>query len=151
MPVDDGRDEENDDRRGRQSGLRSGENEGADRAKKKSPGSYIQNRRRQKRNYQQGYRDRRQGLPDNRRIAAAVMAVLLENEANRPSAAFDQIDEAAIKKLAREYSPEITRSIIKALRDAAYDKVEDAKARRENPIKTAAAMAIIFGGGEEGG
>ena len=87
-------------------------------------------RMRKKREYQQSYRDARQGAPDKRRIAAALLEVILEIEGKQPKPAFDKLFDAVVRKMQPFYEPEVTRPLIRSLREAAYDKAEDEKSRQ---------------------
>jgi hypothetical protein len=88
----------------------------------------IEKRQADKSAYQQKYRDKRKGEPDNRRIAVAVLAALLELDAAETDANhYNSLFELALDKLPRLYRRESCDALIKKLRDAAYDLHEDQK------------------------
>jgi hypothetical protein len=86
----------------------------------------IEKRQAAKSAYQQKYRDARKGEPDNRRIAAAVLAALLELDAAEADANhYNSLFEAALNKLPRFYARESCAALIKKLREAAYELHQD--------------------------
>jgi hypothetical protein len=101
-----------------------------DSTKKQPRESGYHRRLRKKRVYQQSYRDERRGQPDKRRIAVALLEVVLKFEAMQPTRIYDKLFEAVVTKLAPYYEPDVTRPTTDAMRDAAYDKEEEEKSRR---------------------
>jgi hypothetical protein len=95
----------------------------------------IIERAKKKRAYQQAYRDKRKGkgLPDNRRVAAALLAVVLELDAANRSDELCRIFEIVSNRLARTYDRDVVERLIKRLRDDAFDEYEKAEFRKKWP------------------
>ncbi len=90
----------------------------------------IEARERKKRIYQQEYRDKHRGLPDNRRIGAEVLRLILEQDASSADGHHDALFAALVDRLARVYNRNRIEKSINALRDAACEAYENEEFRK---------------------
>jgi len=89
----------------------------------------LSRRRRDKREYQQRYRDKRQGRPEKRLIGSALLeAALNMNEDRRLWGSVDRLFDRVFDKLKVRYTPEILREAISTLLNREY---KDYKIRKE--------------------